>query len=333
MSVTVIVTCFNEEEFIEQAILSILNQTRLDLIEKIIVVDDGSLDRSVDIIKNVSILDKRIKFIAQNNSGLAIARNNALRSVATEWVCFLDGDDIWPEDKIEKQMHHATLERAVSLIYTDSYRFGTEERYIRARTLPQSQTRALVDYFLNDAPILSSLMIRMNVFVETGFFDPELPVAQDTEMWTRVVAGYKTAHIKEPLLFRRIHPSSLGANFDEKSKYLDLVTDKVVRQFPQLQAYRHIKDAMIRFEHARRYIHSRDRITALRQVVAGLRRNPRSAHGYAVLIMALLPYSNWLLGFASTARMWLLGANPKCRIPIPHYDREKTAMKLSRVIK
>jgi glycosyltransferase involved in cell wall biosynthesis len=332
MSVTIIVTCFNEEKFIEQAILSILNQTRLDLIEKIIVVDDGSSDRSVDIIENISILDKRIEFIKQNNSGLAIARNNALRSVATEWVCFMDGDDIWPDDKIEKQMHRATLERDVSLVYADSYRFGTEERYIRARTLPQSQARALVDYFLNDAPILSSLLIRMNVFVESGFFNPELPVAQDTEMWTRAVAGYKTAHIKEPLLFRRMHPSSLGANFDQKSKYLDLVTDKIVRQFPQLQPYRHIKDAMIRFEHARRHIHSGNRTAALRQVVAGLRRNPRSAHGYAVLAIALLPFSGRLLKLASAARMWLLGADQKCRIPVPHYDRQRTAMKLRKVV-
>lgn len=328
MSISVIVTCFNEEDFIEQALLSVLNQTRLDLIDRIFVVDDESTDRSPKIISQIAEFDSRIDVISQKNAGLAVARNNALKNVVSEWVCFLDGDDIWREDKIELQMSETLIDPEVSLVYTDSYRFGTEERYIRARTLPQSGPEALLDYFLNDAPILSSLMLRMDVFNKCGFFDPELRVAQDTEMWTRAVANCKTKHLKEALLFRRIHAASLGTNFDQKGRYLDLVTGKIVRQFPQLQPYRHIKDAMVRFEHARRIIREKKRRIAVNYVIAGLKKNPRSFHGYIVLVMALLPFSDRILISLSALKMRLMVAENKDEISVPHYDKEKTIQKL-----
>jgi glycosyltransferase involved in cell wall biosynthesis len=328
LSISVIVTCFNEEECIEQALLSVLNQNRLDLVEKIFVVDDESSDRSPEIIAAIAELDERIEVISQKNSGLAVARNNALKRVETEWVCFLDGDDIWPVDKIEKQMNEIKKDPEISLVYTDSYRFGIEERYIRARTLPQSGPEAIIDYFINDAPILSSLMIRMEVFQKFGFFDPELRVAQDTEMWSRAVARYKTKHVKEALLFRRIHVTSLGANFDQKAKYLDLVTDKIVNQFPELRPYRHLKDAMLRFEHARRCIRARDHANALKYAVSGLKLNPRSIHGYAVLMMAALPFSDKLLKSASKLRMNLRIRQAPKKIPVPHYDRKATLQKI-----
>ena len=328
MSVSVIVTCFNEEEFIEQALLSVLNQSRLDLVDQIFVVDDESSDRSPQIISEIALLDNRIEVVYQKNAGLAVARNNALKRVKSEWVCFLDGDDIWPADKLKKQIEQAKLDPDVSLIYTDSYRFGSEERYIRARTLPQSGSDALLDFFINDAPILSSLMIRMNVFQKVGFFDPELRVAQDTEMWTRAVAVCKTFHIKEALLFRRMHSASLGSNFEKKSQYLDLVTDKIVQQFPQLMPYRHIKDSMVRFEYARRAIRMNNRKMALKQVVSGLRLYPTSLHGYAVLLMATFPFSDKLLRLASKTRMRLMGASNKIKIAVPEYSKTKTIHKL-----
>ncbi|WP_196801219.1 glycosyltransferase family A protein [Thioalkalivibrio sp. AKL19] len=328
MSITVVVTCFNEERFIEQALLSVLNQSRLDLVDKIFVVDDESTDCSLEIIREIQSLDDRVEVIWQKNAGLAVARNNALQKVTSDWVCFLDGDDIWPVDKIEKQVMQVDLDPEVSLVYTDSYRFGNEERYIRARTLPQSGDGALLDYFCNDAPILSSVMVRTSIFSKVGVFDPELRVAQDTEMWTRAVSICKIAHVKEALLFRRMHSSSLGYNFEKKSQYLDLVTDKIVHQFPQLEPYRYMKDAMVRFEYARRSIHSKSRVMALKQVLAGLRINPRCIHGYAVFLIAIVPFSDALLRFSSKVRMGLSGAGQAARIPVPHYGREATRKKL-----
>lgn len=328
MSISVVVTCFNEENFIEQALLSILNQTRLDLIDKIFVVDDESSDRSPIIIDEIAMIDERIEVILQKNSGLATARNNALKRVKSEWVCFLDGDDIWPADKIEKQMYHADLDPNVSLVYTDSYRFGIEERYIRARTLPQSGPEALIDYFIYDAPILSSLMIRMDVFHKTGFFDPELRVAQDTEMWTRAVARFKTKHVKESLLFRRIHPLSLGSNHTNKFKYMNVVINKIVQQFPELKPYRHFKDAMVCFDQARRRIHGGEHANAAKYALAGLKYNPRSILGYAVLLIAILPYSGKLLKVASRLRMNFLKGTQGKKIPVPYYDRVTTIQKI-----
>lgn len=88
-----------------QSVESVLNQTRFDLIEEIIIVDDGSIDNTRNIIFEIKdeVTNCPIKYIYQNNSGPSCARNTGIKSACAEWIALLDADDIWLPMKIERQ--------------------------------------------------------------------------------------------------------------------------------------------------------------------------------------------------------------------------------------
>lgn len=320
--IDVIVTCFNEEKYIGGAIESVLAQTRADLIGRIFVVDDGSTDGSGDVIAEWAKRDTRIVVLTQPNAGLAAARNAALAHVGAKWVCFLDGDDLWPAHKLERQWQAAHAEPEIALFYTDSVRFGSESRYIKARDLPDDPREALVDYFLNDAPILSSSMIKASVFEEIGVFDPELRMAQDTEMWTRIVGNYRVRRIPEPLLYRRMHAASLGANFDVKARYLNLATSKIVARFPKLRPYQRRKEAMVLLDGAKRCLRSGQRRGAFARIREALRKDAGNRHAYTVLLVACLPNPGWAIRRLSDLRMRLRGGAKNAQVEMPQGGRE-----------
>src|SRR5438067_2146009 len=100
-SFSVVITCYNQEEFIGQAIDSALEQTNINLVKEIIVVDDGSKDNSKEEILKKAQKNSSIKFISQENKGVAFARNTGIQHSTGNYIAFLDGDDLWEETKIE----------------------------------------------------------------------------------------------------------------------------------------------------------------------------------------------------------------------------------------
>lgn len=94
---------YNCEKFLDETILSVINQTYPNW--ELLIVDDCSTDKSVEIIRNYIDKDNRIKlFINEKNSGAAASRNWALREATGKWIAFLDSDDLWLPEKLEKQL-------------------------------------------------------------------------------------------------------------------------------------------------------------------------------------------------------------------------------------
>lgn len=101
--VSVIMPNYNCGNFIEETVLSVINQTYKNW--ELLIVDDCSTDNSVEIIKKLQATDERIKlFINEKNSGAAASRNKALMEATGRWIAFLDSDDVWTPDKLEKQI-------------------------------------------------------------------------------------------------------------------------------------------------------------------------------------------------------------------------------------
>ena len=101
--VSIITPCYNSEKYISETIDSVVNQTYKHW--ELIIVDDISTDNSVEIIKKYSLKDSRIKyFILEEKGGASIARNKAIREATGTYIAFLDADDIWKPNKLEKQI-------------------------------------------------------------------------------------------------------------------------------------------------------------------------------------------------------------------------------------
>lgn len=102
---SVIIPVYNCERTIKKVLDSVVNQTRFDLIEEIIIINDGSTDMSDSIIKQYITSHKNVcfKYRTQSNHGVSYARNRGIRLAAAEWIALLDGDDLWKSNKLERQ--------------------------------------------------------------------------------------------------------------------------------------------------------------------------------------------------------------------------------------
>lgn len=305
--ISVIVTAYNEEEYIRAALQSVINQTCFELLSKVIVVDDGSEDNTLKVAKELAEEHATVHVMTQLNQGLSVARNTGIRKSETEWICFLDADDKWAPNKIEEQWRAACEEPMPALWYTDTRMFGSDNRRIRVRDLPDQRREALVEYFRRDCPIIpSTVMVRRTVFQNVGMFNPELRFAQDTEMWARIIAEYRVSRIPEALVFRRVHSESHSSNVFAKLRYKKLVSSKLADRFPVLQEHREYRYARLQFSVAMRHLRRGNRSRAVLRARNALLSDKTVFEAYIVILCAFLaPRPKYVLSLAGRVRQWL----------------------------
>lgn len=138
--VSVILPVYNVEQYLNQCMDSIVGQTLKDI--EIICVDDGSTDRSLEILKKYESKDDRVKIICQQNAGAGAARNNGLKIATGEYLSFLDSDDFFELDMLEKTYNKAKATKAEILVFrSDQYREDLDKIVpvswtLREKTLP-----------------------------------------------------------------------------------------------------------------------------------------------------------------------------------------------------
>jgi glycosyltransferase involved in cell wall biosynthesis len=127
--VSIIITAFNQEQFIEEAILSVLNQTYTNW--ELIIIDDGSQDKTALVCELYVKKDSRIKYLYQKNSGVAAARNLGFLNSVGEFIQFLDGDDYLSEDKVFRQIEFLTSNPDFDICYCNFvHYFQATKNYI-----------------------------------------------------------------------------------------------------------------------------------------------------------------------------------------------------------
>ena len=142
VKISVIVPVYNCENYIEDSIKSILNQSFKDI--EVICVDDGSTDDSLDILNELSMKDARLKIYTQENQGASVARNNALEKVSGDYIYFFDADDYIVEDGLEKVYSNAVNNDSDMVIfYYDDYQ---EDRFLRHCKIDLDKKFQDVDY-------------------------------------------------------------------------------------------------------------------------------------------------------------------------------------------
>ncbi len=183
--VSIIVPAYNAEATIEETLLSACAQTH-SLIE-IIVVDDGSTDRTVEIITRIAKSDDRVRLLRQANGGVACARNNGLANARGKWIAPLDADDVWHPHKLARQLGCLSNDGEAGVVYCSSYDID-ENSIVINRRLDQGLyegwvTPALVvNNFLGNS---STPLLRYDLIVSVGGWDSGLRAhgAQGCEDW------------------------------------------------------------------------------------------------------------------------------------------------------
>jgi|WetSurMetagenome_2_1015567.scaffolds.fasta_scaffold51825_3 glycosyltransferase involved in cell wall biosynthesis len=185
--VSVVIPVYNCERFVAEAIESVLCQTYRPL--EIIVVDDGSNDSSLKIIEKYN---NHVEIVSQQNSGVSVARNKGIHQAKGEYIAFLDGDDVWLPNKIEKQIE--VLKRYDEVILVSSLGDCINENGNQSNFEPKYQMKNFNEpadlsheLLMNGNPVwTSSVVVRKEVLMNTDLFDAQQRRSQDYDMWIRL---------------------------------------------------------------------------------------------------------------------------------------------------
>lgn len=196
---SVVIPAYNAEAFIENSIQSVLMQTVGDF--EIVIVDDGSKDSTATVIRSLN--DPRIRYIYQENGGVASARNTGILNAKGEYVCFLDADDLW------KPNHLEVVSRLIEKFPTCSvYLTGYEIKLHNCKTIIKGCPSATTDMQLNNVFKqiwddgyffhTNSIVCKRTVFDTVGLFEVGVKNSEDDDMWYRLYCYFGVAISNEP---------------------------------------------------------------------------------------------------------------------------------------
>lgn len=182
--ISVILPTFNREQFIADAIQSVLSQSYRDF--ELIVVDDGSTDRTAEIVS--SIRDPRLASVRQENRGRSYARNVALNLAQGEFVAFLDSDDLYVPGKLEMQAAYMDRHPEAGMIYTSARCIDQQGHDLpaRYRATHSGKIYKHIAFFRPVTITLPTVMVRRELLTKVGGFDDRMSRFEDTDMWRRL---------------------------------------------------------------------------------------------------------------------------------------------------
>lgn len=221
--ISVIIPVYNSAGSVAETLRSVLAQTYKDF--EIIIVDDGCTDQSIDICRQFD--DPRMKFVHQLNRGLAGARNTGIRHAKGEYLAFIDSDDLWLPEKLEKHVEHLERSPHVGVSFSRSRLIDEQSQPLGIYQMPKL-TDITPEYLFCRNPISngSSVVIRRDVLTEIRFeenlygevedfyFDDRFRQSEDIECWLRIAlqTHWKIEGIAEALTLYRINMGGLSAN-------------------------------------------------------------------------------------------------------------------------
>lgn len=301
--VSVVVTCYNQEAFIEEALASVLAQTHAHLIREVIVVDDGSRDRSAAKVREYADRDPRIRLIVQANAGASVARNTGVSAATGDYIAFLDGDDAWQPARLAAQWAVAERLPSVGLLYGDFQHFGARDDVVRARRYSAEDADVVRKLFIAGGPVLTSTtLIRRDCFAAVGGFDPALRVGEDAEMWLRIASRFPIQHAPGVLVRKRVLASSMGALGRTEPAHVAASTAVMLRHFPELRPLRAARETRLNRRIGTFHLAAGNRGAAREALDAVLAANPRDHRTRLLSLLARTPGGARLFRIGLTLR-------------------------------
>lgn len=206
--VSIITPAYNAELYIEQTINSVLCQTYSNW--EMLIVDDCSMDNTTHIVEQYCVADSRIRLLKhEQNQGVAAARNTALTQARGEFIAFLDSDDLWFPQKLEKQIHFMK-ENGFALTYTSYQMFGLNKTQGGKVIKPPAKMTHKKIFYNTGIACLTVMVDREKV----GAFEmPLIKHFEDQCTWQSILKrGYVAYRLKDNLALYRVSSSSLTAN-------------------------------------------------------------------------------------------------------------------------
>jgi len=238
--ISIVMPAYNAANFISQTIESVLAQTFIDF--ELLILDDGSTDRTLEIAKNYALRDRRIQVLSQTNQGVSATRNHGVKIAKGKYIAFLDADDIWLPEKLAAHIAHFTANSnlAVSFSRVEFMSFdGKPTGQISTSRLINLQPKDFL--YENPTTTMSNPCVRADVFAQVGGFAEDMSYSEDLEWLFRVIChqnldgtNWQIQGIDRVLIYYRASPSGLSASLHRMESGWDLLIDKARKYAPDL---------------------------------------------------------------------------------------------------
>ena len=221
VKISVIIPVFNTEKYLAEAIESVLSQTVKPA--EIIVVNDGSTDKSADVARQFEPL---VRLICQENKGVGAARNTGINNASGEFLAFLDADDLWTENKLE--ILHSYLQNNPG---TDMV-FGYVEQFVSPELPDEHKSNLKPELEKMQGFLAGAMLIKKTTFLKVGFFNEKLELGEFIDWFSRAKdLGLTYEVLPEILLRRRIHDANMGIYKKHfKKDYTSILREAIARK-------------------------------------------------------------------------------------------------------
>ena len=224
--VSVVIPAYNSESTILETVQSVLQQTLTDF--ELIVIDDGSTDGTLSILKQIK--DSRLNVFSYQNGGLATARNRGIERAAGQFVTFIDADDLWMPDKLEKQVAALQASPSAGVAYSwtkamdhSGQRFyeGCSESYAG-----NVYAQLLRCNFITSG---SNVMMTREAIASSGVFDSTLRYCEDWDYYLRIARSWPFACVPHYQILYRQTAGSLSTNVSKMEEAYERVCDRAFK--------------------------------------------------------------------------------------------------------
>ncbi|MCE3296647.1 MAG: hypothetical protein K0R65_2361 [Crocinitomicaceae bacterium] len=247
---SVIIPLYHKDKYIEKALRSVLEQTFRDL--EVIVVDDGSKGKGLEIVKSFS--DPRLRVIEQENTGVSRARNNGVNASQSDLIAFLDADDWWAPDFLEKMLGLVN-NFPEAAVFSSSYFKVKHGKHIPAAIGVEPGFEAgYIDYYevygrTFWVPVnCSFVVLRKDAFLAEKGFSPRLKFGEDFDLWLRLSLKHRFAFLNENLAFSNqdadAENRALGEKFWKKEEHVLFNLDYLQEEEYKNPALKYLLDGL-----------------------------------------------------------------------------------------
>ena len=287
--ISVIIPTYNRQKLLARAIESVLNQTFKDF--ELFIVDDGSTDNTKEVVREFQKRDSRIKYIWQENSGApARPKNTGIKNAKGNYIAFLDDDDEWLSEKLEKQLElFEGLESDLGFVGCNILVINESNKKIwREYKIPRYSSQIFFEELLEGNFILtsSSIMIKKEVLDKIGLFDENLKFGDDWDLWLRIAKKYKFDFAPEFLIKYYIHGGCITPNLPpmKEAREFEYIFTKYQREY---EKYPHIYSIHLR-QLASRYCASGQMSKGRKYYIQSIKFNSFNLKSYFYLALSFL---------------------------------------------
>tara|TARA_B100000795_G_C22802851_1_gene442881 strand:- start:2377 stop:3732 length:1356 start_codon:yes stop_codon:yes gene_type:complete len=217
--ITVYITNHNYGKYIKQSIDSVFNQTYKNF--ELIIIDDGSIDNSKAIIEKYKN-NKKVKIIYQNNKGLTISNNIAIKFCKGEYITRLDADDWLDPNFLQIMANTAKKNKNSAMIFCNYYLTNS-----KGQVIDQFYRHEFKKVKLMDQPAHGACsLIKTKILKEIGGYDEQFSCQDGVDLWFKIIGNYKVKNVNLPLFYYRQHNKSLTKNVEKIYKTRDKILNK-----------------------------------------------------------------------------------------------------------